>query len=286
MRKYSVPESWRYDRQIRQQPNEVATVVMPEPRLRKTVNHLYTGRSRSAVLFRYGLIAFDVFTIAFFVASAAWVPSSGIQAMDAILGVLILGDLLARLWIAPRRLVALVRIHTIADMIVVLSLLLAPLVSANLAFLRILRTVRLLYSYQVLHDLRRDTPFFRRNEEVIVSAVNLAVFIFVITAFVFVFQFGENPGIGNYLDALYFTVSTLTTTGFGDITLTGTSGRLISVLVMIGGVALFLRLAQAIFRPRALINACPDCGLRRHEPDAVHCRRCGHVLKLAGDPDA
>ena len=34
-----------------------------------------------------------------------------------------------------------------------------------------------------------------------------------------------DPAIGNYLDALYFTVATLTTTGFGDITLTGTTGR-------------------------------------------------------------
>ena len=33
--------------------------------------------------------------------------------------------------------------------------------------------------------------------------------------------------IAHYLDALYFTVTALTTTGFGDITLPGTTGRLI-----------------------------------------------------------
>ncbi len=118
------------------------------------------------------------------------------------------------------------QLYTITDALVILSLLRAPFIAQNMAFLRVLRTLRLLHSYHVLRDLRRDTPFFRRNEEVIVSSVNLGVFIFLVTALVFVSQFGKNPEIGNYVDALYFTVATLTTTGFGDITLTGNLGRL------------------------------------------------------------
>ncbi len=130
-------------------------------------------------------------------------------------------------------------------------------------------SVLLLHSYHVLRDLRRDTPFFRRNEDVIVSSVNLGVFISLVTALVFLLQFGDNPDIGSYIDALYFTVATLTTAGFGDITLTGNLGRLLAVFIMVVGVALFLRLAQTIFRPRKLSYACPECGLDRHEPDAV-----------------
>src|SRR3546814_12678661 len=65
-------------------------------------------------------------------------------------------------------------------------------------------------------DLRRETAVFRRNEELIVACVNLAVFIFVATALVFTLQYRRNPEIDSYLDALYFTVTTLTTTGFGD----------------------------------------------------------------------
>ena len=42
------------------------------------------------------------------------------------------------------------------------------------------------------------------------------------TGFVYETQHGRNPEIGNYVDALYFTVTALTTTGFGDITLQGT----------------------------------------------------------------
>jgi hypothetical protein len=59
----------------------------------------------------------------------------------------------------------------------------------------------------------------------------------------------EQPKITNFVDTLYFTVTTFSTTGFGDITLVGTHGRLLSVAMMFVGISLFLRLAQAVFRP-------------------------------------
>ena len=58
-----------------------------------------------------------------------------------------------------------------------------------------------------------------------------------------------NEKITNYVDALYFTVTTLSTTGFGDITLVGNSGKLLSVAIMIFGISLFLRLVQVVLRP-------------------------------------
>jgi voltage-gated potassium channel len=110
--------------------------------------------------------------------------------------------------------------------------------------------------------------------------LNLLVFLLVMTALVFETQVGRNDEIGNYADALYFTVTTLTTTGFGDITLHGTYGRLLAVLIMIFGVSLFLRLAQTVFRPGKVHYTCPTCGLNRHDADAVHCKHCGETLNI------
>jgi voltage-gated potassium channel len=248
--------------------------------LKKTIELLYTGRSRSAALFRYILIGFDLTTIIFLIITTPLTPTASIVVADILIGFYILADFLARLWIAPNKLRMLRQLYTITDLLVLFSIFLAPLLSLNLAFLRALRTLRLLHSYHVLRDLRRDTPFFRRNEDVIVSSVNLGVFIFLMTSLVYVLQFRDNPDIEGFIDALYFTVTTLTTTGFGDIVLTGNLGRLLAVFIMIVGVALFLRLAQSIFRPQKMSYACPDCGLNRHEPDAVHCKHCGHVVKI------
>lgn len=248
--------------------------------LKQTIALLYTGHSHRAALFRYGLIVFDVATIVFFIVTTPVAPTTAILVADFVLGLLILTDFLARLWIAPDKRRMLRQIYTITDIVVILSLLLAPLVAQNFAFLRVLRTLRLLHSYHVLRDLRRDEPFFRRNEEVLVSAINLVLFIFIVTAAVFVLQVGHNPDIHSYVDALYFTVSTLTTTGFGDIVMTDDLGRLLAVVIMVVGVALFLRLAQAVFRPTKVHYKCETCGLSRHEPDAVHCKHCGNQLKI------
>lgn len=253
---------------------------MAEPRLKQKLRNLYTGSSQAATNFRYGLIVFDLATIAFFVVTAPDFPTPFILAVDFVLGLVILADFLARLWIAPARLRMLYQPYTLADILVILTLLLAPFVPANLGFLRVLRALRLLHSYHVLRDLRRETAFFRRNEDVVVACVNLAVFIFVTTALVFTLQHNHNPDIVTYLDALYFTVATLTTTGFGDITMQGDAGRFLAVLIMVVGVALFLRLAQTIFQPRRIRYTCPDCGLTRHDADAVHCKHCGRTIKI------
>jgi voltage-gated potassium channel len=149
----------------------------------------------------------------------------------------------------------------------------------------VLRALRLMRSYRVLADLRRDVPFFRRNEEVIQALINLLLFLFVVTAIVYIAQHKRNPEINDYLDALYFTVTTLTTTGFGDVTLVGDDGRILAILIMVLGVGLFLRLVQTCLRPAKINHRCPDCGLLRHEPDAVHCKHCGRVLAIDSEGD-
>ncbi|MCB1520711.1 MAG: two pore domain potassium channel family protein [Hyphomicrobiaceae bacterium] len=254
--------------------------------LKESVRNLYHGNSRTARSFRFGLLAFDIASIVFFIASSLSRDEAWIYWVDAGIAIVIIADLAARFWIAPQPARMLAQLTTWADIIVIVTLLL-PTVLESYLFLRVLRALRLLRSYRVLADLRQEFYFFRRNEEIIQSVVNLMVFVFVMTALVYVMQVNTNAKITNYIDALYFTVTALTTTGFGDITLEGTSGRLLSIVILLIGVALFLRLVQTIFRPPHVSFECPDCGLQRHDTDAVHCKHCGRVLhiKTEGEGD-
>ena len=112
------------------------------------------------------------------------------------------------------------------------------------------------------------------------SIVNLLTFIFLLTGFIYTFFFRSQGGLEGYVDALYFTVAAITTTGFGDIVLPGPWGKLTSIAAMIIGITLFIRLAQALFRPFKVFYPCPKCALQRHDPDAVHCKACGHLLAI------
>ena len=106
---------------------------------------------------------------------------------------------------------------------------------------------------------------------------------FLATGFVYTSFVGKETGITGYIDALYFTITSLTTTGYGDITLPGTLGKLISIVVMLLGVSLFIRLIQSLVRPHKVFFPCPVCGLQRHDPDAVHCKACGETLHITND---
>lgn len=248
------------------------------PGLRVKVRALYEGNTEAGYKFRYGLLVFDFFTIGFVILSS-FLHAQGTEVVDAIIGFFLVIDFAARLWISPNRLKMLTSPFGLIDIVVIISLL-APVVGEGLAFLRVARVLRLLRSYVLLDRLRQDFKWFRRNEQIVLSATNLAVFLFVMTAIVYETQHYTNPKINNYADALYFTVTALTTTGFGDIVLEGTLGRLIAVVIMIFGVSLFLRLVQVILRPDKVNFRCPDCGLLRHDRDAVHCKACGRVLNI------
>ncbi|HKU70347.1 MAG TPA: hypothetical protein VJQ51_05875, partial [Burkholderiales bacterium] len=63
----------------------------------------------------------------------------------------------------------------------------------------------------------------------------------------------------------------------------GPGGRILAVIIMVVGVGLFLRLLQSIFRPNKVRFECPDCALRLHDADAVHCKHCGRVLPIPDD---
>jgi voltage-gated potassium channel len=247
--------------------------------LRRNIRFLYEADDQTASRFRYALLAFDAATILFIVATSFAERTPLLEAMDVLFGLAILADFSARLLISRSRLRDLLQPATWADIIAIVSFL-APLAGEAAGFLRVLRTLRLLHTYQLLARLRADSAWFRRNEEVTITIVHLAVFLYVMTAIVYETQHWSNPEIKNYIDALYFTVTALTTTGFGDITLQGTAGRLISVVIMIFGVTLFLRLVRALLQPSKVRFPCPTCGLQRHDYDAVHCKACGTTLNI------
>ena len=62
------------------------------------------------------------------------------------------------------------------------------------------------------------------------------------------------------------------------ILLPGMWGRILSIIIMLVGVTLFVRLGQTLLRPHKVRYPCERCGLQVHDPDAVHCKACGNLL--------
>lgn len=249
------------------------------PGLRDRIRALYESDAPWAQRARDALLALDIAVLLFVIATSFLPPSPWVVGVNQVLGTALLVEFAARILSSrtPRR--DLLHPWTLLDAVAIASFLL-PLAGEQLGFLRALRLVRVLRMFHVLDRLRAASARFRRNEEAFIAATNLLVFVFVMTGLVYATQHRTNPQIVHYADALYFTITSLTTTGFGDITLPGTTGRMLSVTIMLAGVTLFLQLAQALFRPSKVRFECPTCSLQRHEVDAVHCKACGTVLRI------
>lgn len=251
-------------------------------RLRARLRALYHGTSLTAVRFRVAVLVIDLAIIAFFIAGPI-LKEGGIvfYIVDYMIAALLAADLAARAWCYSNIRDWLKKPIVWMDLFI-LATLLFPAWLFSLGFLRVLRLWTLINSdffWRTIGHRYDDT----RVEDVTKALVALVTFIFVATGFVYTSFLGQTEGLSGYVDALYFTVTSLTTTGYGDILLPGTWGRVVSIVIMLTGVTLFVRVGQTLLRPHKVRFPCDRCGLQVHDPDAVHCKACGNLLCIPDD---
>ena len=241
---------------------------------------LYEGTGKASFWFRWALLTFDLLTIGYFLWAPFGTRERGHYTIDYVIGGVIALDLAARFYIEKHRHRFFASWINWADIVVVITMF-APLLVSNFAFLRVLRAVRAVRAFTFIRRVKGLTPWFRRHERIIDKVTNLVVYVFIMAAITYATQVGRNPDINSYTDAVYFTVTVLTTTGFGDILMTDDFGRWLAVITMVLGLSLFFQLLRAIVEPDNKVDCeCQTCGLVRHDRDAIHCKHCGEPIKI------
>jgi voltage-gated potassium channel len=249
-------------------------------RMRAYFRALYHGRTPGAQRFRLRILWLDFILIAFFIATPFFRDQAAFIALDYVIAAIVAVEIAARALAAPNFKRWFIR-NGIIDL-VVLATLLVPFWMANFAFLRVLRLWSLIHSdffWETIGRKYDDT----RWEETTKAIVTMATFMFLASGTVYALYAQQHAGVSTFIDALYFTTATVTTTGFGDVVLPGSVGKLISIVIMVSGVTLFVRLAQAVTRPAKVRFSCPSCGLGRHDLDAVHCKACGVLINIPNE---
>jgi len=132
---------------------------------------------------------------------------------------------------------------------------------------------------------------FQTEDSIIFIRIFLTLFtlIFVYAGLIYQVEHPINSDrLVNFFDAFYFVVVTMTTVGYGDVTPLSQGGRLMTLLMIFTGV-LFIpwqlsELIRQVVKTSSLVEQeCTNCGLSRHEPDALFCKQCG--TKLNSDHD-
>lgn len=238
----------------------------------KTVAEFY--RNESVFLISVFLTAVAI--LIYILESAAGEFSILFATVNIIIAIFFLMEIIFEfLVLKPRRHIPLVLWSYFRDIIVIISLLpifistLTPFISSFI-FLRLLKLYTQ-YKFYLHHRIMR-------YEEVITNTINLAVFLFVAAGLIFAFEAPFNAAVNSYFDAFYFTVSTVSTTGYGDIIPQTAVGRIFGTMMMLVGITLFLKLASSFSRERKLNKECQNCGLTTHDINSVYCRRCGVAI--------
>jgi len=152
-----------------------------------------------------------------------------------------------------------------------------------LRLLRIFRTFRFL-RYSSKYDYEDSEKSILALERLFMFRTFFTIFllVFVASSFIYEIEHFTNPGINNFLDAFYFTMVSVATVGYGDIT---------PVTYLSKFIIMFTTVFMVIFVPTQLSNLikhmhdadnknvkCHACGLSIHEDDAMYCRNCGKKL--------
>lgn len=244
--------------------------------LRSKLRELYYGHTQTALRFQGVLLVLDVAIVGFFIFSQFIRDPAWFWLVDACIAVFLALDMFAKLH-ALGTIKRWMRYPSTWADIIVLATLVIPLF-ANLGFLRILRLWTLVHRerfWNVLGGGRWDDTHI---EDITQAVATLVTFIFLAAGVTQALFLRQHPELNNFVDAIYFVVSSLTTTGYGDIALDTAWGRLFSVGLMITGISLFISIAQKTVATPKKIVRCEECGLDRHDVDARHCKVCGSTL--------
>lgn len=239
-------------------------------------------------------LAFLAIVVAETYAAPAWIHTL-LWRLEVAIATVFLVEYLLRLYSARDRSDEFTDPYTIVDLVSILptfAVLAFPALTASATTIRLLRLVRVI---RVLRFFRftRDQEFFfgtvsvetLRSMKLLLSVLSI---FFIYAGGVYSFEHGTNPAIGTFGDAFYFAVVALTTVGFGDITPVTQGGRWLTVSAILAAIILIPWEASRIVREWTSADTvpitCPQCGLTGHDPDASHCKACGHVIYREFEP--
>jgi voltage-gated potassium channel len=196
----------------------------------------------------------------------------------------------ARIYCSPNRIRYIFSFYGIVDLLAILPSYLSLFMS-GVSYLLIIRLLRVLRVFRILklarylteaNVLARSLAMSRRKILVFFSVVLILATIF--GSLMFLVE-GPQNGFTSIPKSIYWTIVTITTVGYGDITPHTVLGQIIAAMVMLTGYSIIAvptgiftaEIAYEMQRQRDT-KYCEHCDRSGHESDADFCRHCGAEL--------
>ena len=180
----------------------------------------------------------------------------------------------------------------IVDLLAILPTYLVLVVPTAQYFLiiRALRLIRIFRIFKMAHFIKEGNIIMQAlkasRAKIIVFLTFVSLLVIIIGAIMYLIEGGSNEGFSSIPRGIYWSIVTLTTVGYGDITPETNLGQFVSSLVMILGYAIIAvptGIVSAEFikeykKEKITTQSCRYCGREGHDSDAVYCKYCGELL--------
>ena len=199
-----------------------------------------------------------------------------------------------RVYVSPRPLRYVFSFYGLVDLLSIVPTYLAVFF-ADANYLLMIRMLRVLRVFRVMKLVRysQEATFLLRalhsaRRKITVFFLGVLVMSTVFGCFMFVVEGPEN-GFTSIPKSIYWTIVTITTVGYGDITPKTAWGQIISTMSMLTGYSIiaiptgivsveFFNEATREQRGDYRVKACSRCGGQGHYENAVYCQFCGHTF--------
>ncbi len=163
--------------------------------------------------------------------------------------------------------------------------------SQYLLAVRGLRLMRVFRIFKLTHFVRESMGIVLAMRA---SAKRISVFLafvfllsVVLGSIVYVVESPYNDKFNSIPQSVYWSIVTITTVGYGDISPITPAGKVLASLIMLLGYAIIavptgivtVELSKAASREGTSKKICPHCAATSHEKDAVFCKYCGYPLE-------
>lgn len=201
-------------------------------------------------------------------------------------------EYIIRMWVVPSRTQYTRSFLGIVDLLSILPTYINFFVPGAQSML-VIRSIRLLRIFRILKLTRYMGEGYNLMSALKASSYKIIVFLFtVITSVIitgtlmFIIEGPEN-GFDSIPKSIYWSVVTMTTVGYGDLTPQTPLGQTLATIIMILGYGIIAvptgivssEMIQQKQGEKRGLGTCPHCHVKGHDADAVYCKYCGGKIK-------
>lgn len=198
-------------------------------------------------------------------------------------------EYLLRIYSLRRPLEFMVSFYGIIDLAAVLPTYLSLFVPGT-QYLLVIRILRVLRVFRILKIVRYISEASMLKQALKASKRKIVIFLFFVLASVVILGSmmylieGRENGFTSIPVSIYWSIVTLTTVGYGDISPQTPLGQILASVIMILGYGIIavptgiVTSEMTNIRRGTNTQSCPSCGKEGHDDDADHCKYCGAEL--------